>query len=82
MNTDEARMLEMVLGGTMDTGYASVPASSAKGPTQVQHLPRTQARHHDLLRLELQRGNTRRLTFHPAGPCPIRLSTLLPVASQ
>lgn len=42
MNTDEARMLEMVLGGTMDTGYASVPVSSAKGPTQVLHLLRTQ----------------------------------------
>lgn len=42
MNTDEGRMPEMVLGGTMDTGYASVPVSSAKGPTQVQHPLRTQ----------------------------------------
>lgn len=42
VNTDEASMLEMVLGGTMDTGYASVPLSSAKGPAQVQHLLRTQ----------------------------------------
>lgn len=38
MNTDEARMLEMVLGGTMDTGYASAPVSSVKGPTQAKHL--------------------------------------------
>lgn len=38
MNTDEGRMLEMVLGGTMDTGHASVPVSSAK----VQHLLPTQ----------------------------------------
>lgn len=41
VNTDEGGILEMVLGATMDTGYASaldVAVSSTEGPTQVQHL--------------------------------------------
>lgn len=68
----------------MDTGYAMLPVSSVQRPTQALNLfwPTSSQMTSRSTLSGAAEGNTRLLTFHPADPCPIRLSAPLPATEQ